>query len=135
MAKRTKPQKTTINEGIQATEIKAQAIAVGRGAKAVVTHNASDMSEEVKKTFAALMEKVESMSDGSDKEVAQSAVKALEIEAQKGDDAKEDNVKKWLAFLAQVAPDVWEVAVSTFLNPIQGLSLAFQKVAQRAKYT
>ena len=133
MTKRTKPHKATINEGIQANEINAQAIAVGRGAKAVVTNNASDANEDIKKSFAVLLEKVESMSAGADKEVAQSAVKALEAEAQKGEDAQVDNVQKWLRFLAQVAPDVWEVAVSTFLNPVRGLSLVFQKVDQRAK--
>jgi hypothetical protein len=133
MGKRTKSRNPPANEGIQANEVHAKAIAVGRGAKAVVTYGASDLSDEIKKAFAVLAQKVESLPDGPDKTVAHSAVTALEAEAQKGDKAEEDTVSKWLTFLAQAAPDVWDVAVATFLNPIKGLSLVFQKVAQRAK--
>jgi hypothetical protein len=133
MGKRTKSRNPRANEGIQANEVHAKAIAVGRGAKAVVTYGASDLSDEIKKAFEVLTNKVESMPDNPDKAVAQSAVSALKAEAEKGDEARENNVSKWLTFLAQAAPDVWEVAISTFLNPIQGLSLVFQKVAQRAK--
>jgi len=135
MGKRTKIKNAPANEGIQANEVNANAIAVGRGARAVVTYNFAGLSDEIKETFAILADKVESMPDSPDKTVAQSAVNALATEAQKGDKAEEDNVSKWLTFLAQTAPDIWEVAISTFLNPIQGLSLVFQKVAQRAKPT
>jgi hypothetical protein len=30
-------------------------------------------------------------------------------------------------------PDIGEVAINTFINPIQGLSIAFQMIAQQAK--
>lgn len=135
MSKQTKPQQAAINEGIQANEIKAQAVAVGRGARAVVTNNASDTSDDVRHIFLTLINRAATLPEGPERMVAQNAIEGLQAEAQKGEEAKEDNVNKWLSFLAQAAPDIWEVAVASFLNPIQGLSLVFQKVAQRAKST
>ena len=58
---------------------------------------------------------------------------SLQDEAQKGDKASEANVKKWFNFLAQTAPDVFQVAIATLANPIAGLGVAFSKIAERAK--
>jgi len=38
-----------------------------------------------------------------------------------------------VAFLAEISTDVWQVAVQTLANPIAGISLVVQKIAQRAK--
>jgi len=42
-------------------------------------------------------------------------------------------VNKWINFLAEIAPDVWEVAIDTLSNPIKGIGTAFIKVAGKAK--
>jgi hypothetical protein len=110
------------NIGIQADEIHAQAIAVGNRAKAIVNI-----------VFEVINKEIDSLPEGPDKTIATNAVQALEAEAQKGDQVEASNVSKWLNFLAQTAPDAWEVAVNTFINPVQGLSTVFQKVAKRAK--
>ena len=133
MTKRAKIKKSPSNEGIQADNIHATAIAVGREARAIVTNNRSDLQNEIDKIFAVLTQKVEALPDGPDKTVALSALNALDDEAKKGEKASEENVTKWFTFLAKVAPDAWEVAVATFLNPIQGISLVFKKVAEKAK--
>lgn len=88
---------------------------------------------EIAKVFLALMEKANALANVSDKQDAQNAITALESEAQKSDKADEKKVKKWLYFLAETAPDIGEVAIDTFLNPIKGLSTVFRKVAERAK--
>ena len=36
-------------------------------------------------------------------------------------------------FLSATAPDIWEVAVSSLSNPVQGVSTVIKKVAERAK--
>lgn len=108
-------------------------VAIGHGAQATVTQVSSGMRDEIARAFAALTQKANALPEGPEKSVAQSAVKALETEARKGEQADEGNVGKWLNFLAQTAPDIWEVAVDTFLNPVKGLGTAFKKIAERAK--
>lgn len=66
------------------------------------------------------------------KMVAETAVANLEAEAQKGDQAAEATVQTWLTTLLQMSEDIGEVAVQTFLNPINGLAAVFNKVAQKA---
>jgi hypothetical protein len=122
------------NNSIKVGDItNATGVAIGPGARASVTQVRSGMSDEVAMAFAALRQQVNALPGGPVQVVAKSAIDVLEAEAAKGERAKESNVSRWLDFLAQAAPDVWEVAVDTFLNPIKGLSTAFQKIAERAK--
>jgi hypothetical protein len=112
---------------------KSTGVAIGRGAQATVTQTTGVTTEEIAKAFAAITAKVNALPEGPDKTVAASAVKALQDEAQRGDKASETNVNKWFNFLAQAAPDAFDVAVATFANPIAGLGMAFKKIAERAK--
>ncbi len=112
---------------------KSTGVAIGRGAQATVTQTMGVSAEEIAKAFAAINAKVNALPDGPDKTVAARAVKALQNEAQKGEKASEANVSKWFNFLAQAAPDAFEVAVATFANPMAGLGMAFKKLAERAK--
>lgn len=84
--------------------------------------------------FAQLIEKIESMPAGPDKIIAEQAVGALKEEALKPEpEVQESKVQKWFNFLAQTAPDAFDVAIETFKNPIKGISSVFQKIAQRAR--
>lgn len=65
--------------------------------------------------------------------VAEATISAMKTEAQKGEQAEESTVHDWLSTLLQMAPDIGEVAIQTFLNPIHGLSVAFRKVAEKAR--
>jgi len=121
---------SAVNEGIQGN-VQGQAIAVGKNAKAIV--NQSAVPDEVGKVFAELEKKVAGLPEGPEKAVANNAVEVLKSEAKLGDEAKEETVSKWVNLLAQMAPDIWDVAVATFANPVAGLGVAFSKVAQRAK--
>lgn len=112
---------------------KSTGVAIGRGAQAKVTQTTGATAEEIAKAFAAITAKVNALPDGPDKNVAASAVEALQDEAKKGEKASDANVRKWFNFLAQSAPDAFDVAVATFANPIAGLGLAFRKIAERAK--
>ena len=131
MTKQRKPSQP--NEGIQANTINAQAVAVGRGAKAIVNQASQTSPMEIADAFAILYEKVQNMPEGREKNDAKDSIKALETEAQKGEQADKATIEKWMNFLAQSAPAAFEVAVATFLNPIQGLGMVFQKIADRAR--
>lgn len=108
-------------------------VAIGHGAQATVTQAGGPGADEVARAFAALLAQVQALPDGPAKDDAAEAVQKLEAEARRGDEADEGRVRRWLAFLAETAPDAWEVAVATFTNPIKGVATVFQKVAARAR--
>jgi len=89
--------------------------------------------DAIAQAFVRLQEALNQLPDGPDKTVAQSAVEALEQEAKKGESADEGAVARWFAFLAQTAPDAWQVAIDTFIHPVRGLSTAFRKIAAKAQ--
>jgi hypothetical protein len=93
----------------------------------------TDNETEIDKVFLVLIEQIDKLPNNSDKQDAESAVSALKGEAKKAEKADERTVKKWFNFLLETAPDIGQVAIETFLNPIKGLSIVFQKVAERAK--
>lgn len=107
--------------------------AIGRGAQAVVTQHADKDTDQISKIFKTLEQIVSAIKDEADKKVAESAIKTLETEARKGEQANEKTVKKWMNFLAETAPDAWEVAIDFFINPIRGVGTVFKKIAERAK--
>ncbi len=76
---------------------------------------------------------VEALPAGPKKSMAKTAIDGLKTEAQKGDQADSSHVQKWFDYLASIAPDIFDVAVTTFLNPIQGLSKVFRKIAKKAQ--
>jgi hypothetical protein len=108
-------------------------VAIGRGAQAKVEQHSGMSAEEIAKIFSMLQQYVEKMPPGDEKNETKDALEKLQKEANKGDAADESRVQKYLNFLADTAPDIWEVAVDTFINPIKGISTIFCKVAERAR--
>lgn len=106
-------------------------VAVGKNVKVEVTNGIS--AEELTKAFAPLLQAVQAKAESPEKTMSQTAVQGLEAEASKGEEADEGNVQKWIDILGNMAPDIWEVAVDTFTNPVKGLSTVFKKVAEKAK--
>ena len=107
--------------------------AIGRGAQAVVTQHSGEAIDQVSTIFKTLEQIVSTITNEADKKVAESAIETLEVEARKGDQADESTVKKWMGFLAETAPDAWDVAIDFFINPIKGVGTVFKKIAERAK--
>jgi hypothetical protein len=112
-------------------DVNGSNIVVGNHNRVSVTHGAS--AEEVAKAFSTLFAAVQAKAESPEKVMAQTAVQGLEAEASKGEEAQEGNVQKWIDILGNMAPDIWEVAVDTFPNPVKGLSTVFKKVAEKAK--
>lgn len=106
-------------------------IVTGNNNRVSLTHGAS--ADEVANAFATIFAAVQAKAESPEKVMAQTAVQGLEAEASKGEEAQEGNVQKWIEILENMAPDIWEVAVDTFTNPIKGLSTVFKKVAEKAK--
>jgi hypothetical protein len=110
----------------------ATGAAIGHGSSATVIQSGLT-GEGIAKVFSTLYQCIEVLPSGPAKEDAKDAVQKLEAEARKGEQADEGRVQRWFSFLAETAPDTWEVAVQTFINPIQGVGLVFQKIAARAQ--
>jgi hypothetical protein len=106
-------------------------VVTGNNNRVSLTHGAS--ADEVAKAFSTIFAAVQAKAESPEKVMAQTAVQGLEVEASKGEVADEGNVQKWIDILGNMAPDIWEVAVDTFTNPIKGLSTVFKKVAEKAK--
>lgn len=104
--------------------------AIGAGARVNVRTEAAGALEPV---IQRLLDKVNALPSPAARQDAQQAVQELKAEAVKGEQADEGRVKRWFSFLAETAPDVWEVAVETFKNPIAGVARVFQLVADRAR--
>jgi hypothetical protein len=108
-------------------------VAVGHDARAAVTQTSGADPQAIAKTFATVLKEVNRLKDEDQREDAKDALKKLEEEAKKGEQANEARVRKWLDFLAGMSGDIFDVAVATFTNPVSGLSVAFRKIAGRAK--
>ena len=85
--------------------------------------------------FGGLYKALEKLPDGIEKVESREILLKLENEAKKGNQADGGRIQRWLRFLAETAPDVWQVAIETFMHPISGISLVFKKVAERAKHS
>ncbi len=108
-------------------------VSIGNIKNIISSTSESKSHSEIKQIFIDLQNSVDSLPESIDKGIAQSAVAGLKEEAEKGSLAEEKKVSKWLNFLLETAPDAWEVAIQTFINPVKGLNTVFQKVAQYAK--
>lgn len=97
------------------------------------TINNSQKSGEVEALFTSLLAHIEKLPPGDTKKDANQALEGLKQEAAKGGQAEESRVERWLKFLVEAAPDIKDVAVKTFLNPVDGLSEVFRKVAKRVQ--
>jgi hypothetical protein len=110
-------------------------VAIGRGATTTVTnYQRGEDVEALAAAFAHLHQTVsESAATAAQKAIAQQALEKLDQEARKGEAADEAEVQQWFQVLTTMLPDIAEVAVDTFLNPIKGVSTVFRKIAARAR--
>lgn len=66
-----------------------------------------------------------------DKEELKELVSRIQAEAGKGDEANPAKLQRWLRTLADVAPDILEVTISSLINPAAGVASAIRTVAER----
>ena len=56
----------------------------------------------------------------------------IQTEAAKGEQMDSSRLEKLINMLSVIAPDVFEVAVTTLANPLAGIGLALKKIGNRA---
>ena len=115
-------------QSIKASDIKDTLLQ----AQGDITIDNSDINV-IDKVFSRLYQSLDQIPDSPKKALAEHAMQGLEAEAVKGEQADEEKVKEWFTGLMAMLPDIGEVAINTFINPITGLSTVFQKVAKKAQ--
>jgi hypothetical protein len=86
--------------------------------------------------WRALVEsKIEAQSNlsAADKKDLKDQVAKIQAEASKGAEADPSRLEKLINTLAVMAPDIFEVAVTTLANPLAGIGLALKKIGDKAK--
>jgi hypothetical protein len=116
---------TAIGSG---ASVKAANIA---GRDIIIGSNAQDVAAAFAQLYAAIAAKP-FPTETAAQEVRE-AVEIIEAENEKGDEANEKVVRMSFRTLAQMAPDILEVAIATFINPALGISLVVKKIAEKAK--
>jgi zinc-ribbon domain len=106
-------------------------VAAGSGAQA--TSNQGVSGAELAALFDAIYKRIDARPDNPDvdKEELQGTVQRIQAEASKGEEANPGKVRRWLNALADIAPDILEVTVSSLINPIAGVATAIRSVAER----
>ncbi|MCP4541497.1 MAG: hypothetical protein GY832_30570 [Chloroflexi bacterium] len=81
--------------------------------------------------FHDLYQELAELPDSPEKESMVETLEKLKAESEKGDDADEGAVEELIQNVAEVLPDVAEIAINTMVNPASGLTTLVQKVAKR----
>jgi hypothetical protein len=95
----------------------------------------ADQVQKLIEAFGKIQKQIDARPDDPqvDKDEMKDTVKRLQAEAQKGDAANPDKVRRLLTNLAAMADDIFQVTVATLANPVSGIAKVIQLVAQKAK--
>lgn len=91
--------------------------------------------EQIRALFEPILRQVQARPEDPNvgrEEIARQ-VEQIRDEAAKGEQANPSKVERWLRFLAEMAPDIWDVVVKTLSNPAAGIAEVIRKVATRAR--
>ena len=112
-------------------------IALGRGARAAVTQTSG--SPDLAALLAQWQTQMEAKIDAQpsisadDKKDLKEQVGKIQTEAAKGDQADPSRLEKLINTLAVMGQDIFDVAVTTLVNPLGGIGLVLKKVGDKAK--
>lgn len=110
------------------TSVKADNIA---GRDIIIGANAKDITDAFAQLYAAIEAK--SFPSETAAQDVREAVEIIEAENEKGEEANEKVVRLSFRTLARMAPDILDVAIATFANPLLGISTVVKKIAEKAE--
>ena len=110
------------------------AVAAGRSASASVGQS-SDLAESLAQWRSQMVTAIEALPDLSDdeKQDLQDQVDKIQEEAAKAEEADPGRLERLINTLSVMAPDIFEVAAATLVNPLAGIGLVIKKVGEKAK--
>jgi len=96
-------------------------LAIGRGAQATV--HSGVQSSDLTDLFAVIYRQIDArINDPVDRGEVRQNVERIEQEVGKGDAANQDRVKRWMAAVKDIAPDIFAALVRALLNPAAQIS-------------
>lgn len=111
----------------------SNAIAAGRGAKAVISRTviAADM-DAWRKDMERRIDALRDLLPADKTDLKDNVAKVVE-EASKGKQAKPARLERLLNVIGEMAPDIFDVAITTLASPLAGLGLVVKKIGEKAK--
>lgn len=133
-SKATRKKKPEIGDVIRIQNVGAgAAVAAGRNAKASVDSN--ETLSSIVKWMAQINKKIDLLPNVSEaeKEDLKQQVEKISHEAQKGSKAEAGRLEKLINALSVMAPDIFDVVITTFANPLTGIGVVIKKIGDKAK--
>ena len=137
--KKVAPKKNTSSRSTTGDKItisitgNSNVAAVGRGAQAFVQQGSG--SSELERWRKEMEGKINALRDlpPEDKSTLNQQVGQIAREAEKGPEADPRRIERLLNTIAVMAPDIFDVAVTTVINPLAGIGLVVKKIGEQAK--
>jgi hypothetical protein len=100
----------------------------------VIKQQGADV-EALARAFAAFYTAIQRKPDlpPEDKEDLRAELEEVETELQQGEEAREGFIRRRLRNIERMAPDIYDVVLATFANPVAGLGMVAKKVAEKMK--
>ena len=109
------------------------AIAAGRGAKALVSQASSvPEMEKWRKDMEKQIEALQGLLPADKADLKDNVAKVAE-EVSKGKKANPGRLERLLNAICGIAPDIFEVTLATLKNPLAGIGVVVKKIEHRAR--
>lgn len=109
------------------------AVAAGRGAKASVVKN--DSLSSIAEWVMQISGKIDSLPGISqaEQEDLKQQIQKIGCEANKGSKVEIGRLEKLINTLSVMAPDIFDIVITTFASPLAGIGLVIKKIGDKAK--
>ena len=123
----------TVGKGNIATAGNGNVTAVGKGARATV--NQGNLNSELAEWRKEMELKINALKDlpAEDKSTLNQQVEQIALEAKKGPQADPSRIERLFNTISAMAPDIFDVAVTTLTNPLAGIGLVIKKIGEKAQ--
>ncbi len=117
------------------TTITGDGNVVGDHSSSTVIRQQGADAAAIARAFADFYTAVQQQPDlpPQDKADVQAELQDVETELQKGEEANAGFIRRRLRHVQRMAPDIYDVVIATFANPIAGLGLVAKKIAEKMK--
>lgn len=116
-------------------DVRGDGNVIGDYGRTTVINQPSADAEAIARAFADFYQAVARRPDlpPREKEDVQAELEEVEEELKKGEGANEGFIQRRLRNVQRMAPDIYDVVITTFSNPIAGLGMVAKKIAEKMK--
>ena len=106
-----------------------------QGGKASIMHIEENISSDYRAWRKEIERKIDSLQNlpEEDKSLLKQNTEQIVQEAEKGQQADASRIERLLNTVSVMAPDIFDVAITTLGNPLAGIGLVIKKIGDKAK--